>query len=145
VLERPVLYLSEYFKKNREVYFTLLNDYHNDGEVDRFIKFFLEGICEVAKDAIDTSKKINQLKERDYIKIQSLGKSSKVGMKVLQELYKLPIVDVSKVTEWIGMTRVTANTLVNNLVKLGILTQQDETKEYGRVFEYKNYLDIFRD
>src|SRR3989344_8237233 len=31
VLERPVLYLSEYFKKNRELYFDLIHDYHNKG------------------------------------------------------------------------------------------------------------------
>ena len=37
VLERPVLYLSEYFKANRETYFDVLHSYHQKGEVNRWI------------------------------------------------------------------------------------------------------------
>src|SRR3989344_2863767 len=65
ILDKPVLYLSEYFKKNRDTYFNLLHDYHNEGEVARWFKFFLQGVAEVADDAVKTSKKINALRDRD--------------------------------------------------------------------------------
>ncbi|HEX6977342.1 MAG TPA: Fic family protein [Patescibacteria group bacterium] len=144
VLEKPVLYLSEYFKKNRDVYFDLLHNYHQKGEIIPWVKFFMQGVSEVAKDAIETSKKINALREQDILKIQSLRQSSEIGMKMLQKLYKLPIVDVNKISEWSGYTRQGADKLIKKLVKIGILEIKDQTKEYGRKYVYKKYLDIFK-
>lgn len=142
-LERPILYLSEYFKRNRDVYFELLHAYHHQGEISRYVKFFLQGIEEVAINAIKTSKSINELREKDMRKVQTFGKATETGLLVLNELYKMPIVDVKRVKKWIGKTRVTANNLVRRFVEINILEQQDETVEYGRTFEYKDYLKIF--
>jgi len=143
ILERPVLYLSEYFKRNRDIYFELLHSYHQEGDISRWVKFFLQGVNEVARDAADTSRKITELHKKNMIKIQSLGRSSEKAMNILMELYKLPIVNVKKVGEWVKASRMTANTLVNKLVDVGVLHQQDESKEYGRVFEYREFLRIF--
>src|SRR3989338_7687147 len=65
ILERPVLYLSEYFKRYRDAYFDLMHNYHDKGEVLPWIDFFLEGIATVSEAAITTSKKINDLREED--------------------------------------------------------------------------------
>ena len=144
VLERPVLYLSEYFKAHRETYFDMLHSYHQKGEVDRWISFFLQGVIEVSKDAIDTSKKINDLYRKDLKRIQSMGRSTPKGTKILENLYRLPVVNVNTIQKWLKTTRATANTYVNKFLELGMLVQQDESVEYGRTFEYREYLDIFR-
>ena len=108
------------------------------------MNFFLEGIADVAAKAVDTSKKINNLREKDMVKIHTLGgRRSKTGMEVLRNLYKLPIVNVGKVGEWTGLSRQGANTLVAELVKIGILEQRNRKTTYGRDFEYKNYLRLF--
>jgi Fic family protein len=143
VLEKPVLYLSAFFKKNRALYFDLINNYHEKGEVIPWLEFFLEGIIDTSKNAIETSKKINSLREKDEFTILKLGKASQIGLKVLKNLYTLPIVDVNKVAEWTGYTRQGANTLLNRFVEIGILEQQDKKKEYARQFVYKEYLDVF--
>lgn len=145
VLERPVLYLSEYFKSHRETYFDVLHSYHQKGKVDRWISFFLQGVIEVSKDAIDTSKKINSLYKKDTKRIQTLGRSAQKGTRILEKLYNLPVVNANTIQKWLKTTRATANTYLNKLVGSGILIQQDESIEYGRTFEYKEYLDIFRD
>ncbi|MCX6783802.1 MAG: Fic family protein [candidate division WWE3 bacterium] len=144
-LEKPVLYLSEFFKKNRDLYFDLLNNYHNKGEVLPWLTFFLEGVTSVAEAAIKTSKKIDALRNKDIERIQSFGgKSTKPVMAVLNKLYELPIVNVSKVQEWAGFSsRSSANELVDKLVKVGILKQRDESKDYARTFAYQEYLDAF--
>ena len=144
VLERPVLYLSEYFKAHRETYFDMLHSYHQKGEVDRWISFFLQGVIEISKDAIDTSKKINDLYRKDLKRIQSMGRSTPKGTKILENLYRLPVVNVNTIQKWLKTTRATANTYVNKFLELGMLVQQDESVEYGRTFEYREYLDIFR-
>lgn len=143
ILERPVLYLSEYFKKHREVYFDLLQDYHDKGQVSPWIAFFLEGVATISKEAIDTSRQITKLREEDTARVQALGRRAELGTKVLRELYRLPIVDVKKVQEWTGLTRPSANNLVKRLVDIGILEQRDKAKAYRRQFEYRRYLFLF--
>ncbi|OGN07235.1 MAG: hypothetical protein A2669_00525 [Candidatus Yanofskybacteria bacterium RIFCSPHIGHO2_01_FULL_48_25b] len=144
LLERPVLYLSEYFKRNREAYFDLLNGYHNKGEVEPWIKFFLEGVADVAEKAIATSKSINSLREEDIVKVSALGgKRVKSALKLLQNLYTLPIVDAKKVEQWTGLSRPSANALIKEFVRLGILEQRDKKEVYRRRFEYKRYLSMF--
>jgi Fic family protein len=144
ILERPVLYLSEYFLNNQKTYYGSLNSYHQENtDVSGWLDFFLDGVAIIAAEAIEASKKINILRQTDTIKIQSLGRRTKTGMTVLENLYKLPIVSVKKVEEWTELSRPQANDLVKKLVELGILEQRDKDIEYGREFWYKKYLDVF--
>lgn len=144
ILERPVLYLSEYFLSNRKAYYDSLNAYHQeDADVSGWLDFFLDGVAIIATQAIETSKKINSLRQNDLIKIQELGRRAKTGVVVLENLYKLPIVSVKKVEEWTKLSRPRANELVKRLVELEILEQRDKDVEYGREFWYKNYLNLF--
>lgn len=73
MLEKPVLFLSSYFKKHQQTYYDRINGYHN-GKVEEWIDFFLDGIIEIAKESIETSKSIGILRDSDMQKIQSLGK-----------------------------------------------------------------------
>ncbi len=144
ILERPVLYLSAFFKKHREAYFDMLERYHNKGEVAPWVDFFLEGIITVANQAVETSRAITILREKDMASVLALGGSrAKNGLTVLRGLYKLPIVNVRKVEEWTGLSRPAANTLVSEFVRIGILVQRDRLTTYGRDFEYKKYLELF--
>lgn len=144
ILERPVLYLSEFFKKNRQTYFDLLEGYHNRGEIVSWVNFFFEGIASVAGQAIEVSKKINRIREEDMQKIQNLGGSrSRNGMVLLRRLFELPIMNVRKIEEWTGLSRPSANAIVKEFMKIGILEQRNRKTTYGRDFEYKRYLKIF--
>ena len=144
MLERPVLYLSEYFLNNRRAYYDSLNTYHQeDADISGWLDFFLDGVAIIATEAIETSKKINILRHNDVVKIQSLGRRVKTGGTVLENLYRLPIVSVKKVEEWTQLSRPQANELVKKLVEVGILEQRDKDIEYGREFWYKNYLKLF--
>lgn len=144
LLERPVLYLSEYFLNNQQAYYDALNDYHReDGDISVWIDFFLDGVAIIAKEAIDTSRKINILRQKDTVKIQGLGRRTKNGITVLENLYKLPIVSVRKIEEWTGLSRPQANELVEKLVEIGVLEQKDKAVEYGREFWFRNYLSLF--
>ena len=144
VLERPVLYLSAYFKKHRELYFTMLDEYRN-GKVILWLEFFLKGMITVAKEAITTSNQIIELREKDLKRLSELGRASKSAILLLQNLYQLPIINVRKIQEITGFSREGANRLVKRFVQLDILSPQDKHKKYGRLFVYKKYLDLFTD
>lgn len=144
VLERPVLYLSEYFLNNQQSYYDSLNNYHSEnGDISIWLDFFLDGVAIIANEAIETSKKINELSKRDVRKIHMLGRRTKTALTVLENLYKLPIINIKKVEEWTGLSRPQANELVKKLVEIKILEQRDKNVEYGREFWYKDYINQF--
>ena len=144
VLERPVLYLSEYFLNNQQSYYDSLNNYHSEnGDISIWLDFFLDGVAIIANEAIETSKKINELSKRDVRKIHMLGRRTKTALTVLENLYKLPIINIKKVEEWTGLSRPQANELVKKLVEINILEQRDKNVEYGREFWYKDYINQF--
>lgn len=144
-LEKPVLFLSSFFKKHQKLYYEKLFGYHN-GYVSDWIDFFLEGVIEIANEAINTVSEITVLREKDLLKIQALGKrASESAALVLPRLYAHPIVTVNIVQKWTGFTRAGAQTVIDRFIKMGILTPKDKGKKYGQSYMYKNYIDIFTD
>lgn len=145
LLDQPVLFLSSYFKKHQNIYYQRLNNYHN-GNIEAWLDFFLDGVSEVANDAIEIVKEITVLREEDLKKINSLGKTAaKSSIHVIHELYKLPIVNINTIQKWTGFSRAGAQKVIDRFVELEILEQKDNKKTYGRSFIYKRYVDIFNE
>jgi len=144
-LEKPVLFLSSFFKKHKKLYYEKLFGYHN-GQVNNWIDFFLEGVIEIANEAIDTVGKITLLREQDQQKIQKLGKrASESATMILPKLYGQPIVNVSLIQKWTGFTKAGAQRVVDRFMGMDILVPKDKDKKYGQSYMYKKYLDIFYD
>jgi len=142
-LEKPVLFLSSFFKKHRKLYYEKLFGYHN-GNIFGWLDFFLDGVIEIANEAIEIVDKITVLRENDMIKIHTLGKrSSESAMLVLPKLYAQPIVNVGIVKKWTGFTHAGAQKVIDRLIQIGILIPEDKNKTYGQSFMYKKYIDIF--
>jgi Fic family protein len=143
LLDRPLLFLSSYFKRYQQLYYERLNDYHHDG-VEKWLNFFLDGVIEIANEAIETVRQINSLREEDMRKIHSLGKTAAEStIKLLSQLYKFPITNVHNVQKVTGFTRQGAQKAIDRLTQLGILELKDESKTYGRSFIYRKYIKIF--
>ncbi len=101
-LDKPVLFLSSFFKKHQQLYYEKLAEYHN-GKVCDWGEFFLEGIVEIANEAIDIADKITALWDKDLAKLQSFGKrASESALMVLPKLYGQPIVNVATITDSTG-------------------------------------------
>ncbi len=142
-LEKPVLFLSSYFKRHQKVYYTKLAGYH-EGDISEWVEFFLDGVIEIANEAIDIVGKITTLREKDVSKIQTLGKrASESAALVLPRLYGQPIVNGAIIQKWTGFTRAGAQIVIKRFIEKGILTPKDKDKKYGQSYVYKEYLDIF--
>src|SRR3989344_8883156 len=145
LLEKPVLFLSAYFKKHQQVYYNRLHGY-SSGEINEWVQFFLSGVSEIAEEAIETVRKITKIRERDILKIQSMDKrSSKSAIEVLPRLFAQPIVDVTTISEWTDFTGNGAQKLIDRFIELEILKLRNPEKKYGRSYIYKDYVDIFYD
>ncbi|OGH73096.1 MAG: hypothetical protein A2921_04775 [Candidatus Magasanikbacteria bacterium RIFCSPLOWO2_01_FULL_43_20b] len=142
-LEKPVLFLSSFFKKHRKLYYEKLLGYHN-GDIVSWVDFFLEGVIDIAKEAIEIVGRITELREKDMAKIHTLGKrASESAMLVLPKLYAQPIVNIGVVKNWTGFTHAGAQKVIDRFIQIGILTPKDKNNTYGQSYMYKKYIDIF--
>ena len=142
-LEEPVLYLSSYFKKHKEIYINRLEDYHN-GLIDNWINFFLDGVIEIAEEAIETVAMITKLRDKDMVKMSSLGKrAAESSAIVYPQLFAQPIVSVSTISQWTGFSAPGAQKVIDRFIDQGILQKKDADLKYGQLYYYKKYLDIF--
>ena len=142
-LENPVLFLSSYFKRHQEVYYQKLTEYHN-GDVAAWVDFFLDGVIEIANEAIVTVDKITKLREQDMMKMQSLGKRAAASaMLVMPRLYAQPIVNVPAIQEWTRFSRPGSQEVINRFIELNILSPKDKDITYGQSYIYREYLNIF--
>jgi Fic family protein len=107
LLELPVLYLSSYFKKYQKLYYQKLSGYHDeDAKIEDWLEFFLEGVAEVASSSIETCTKVTALRDRDFTKMQKLGKKSAAStLEVVRNLFKQPIVGIAEIMQWIGFSK----------------------------------------
>ena len=145
-LEKPVLFLSSFFKKHQELYYEKLFGYQKHGMVGQWVDFFLDGVTEVAAEAIEIVNKITVLREEDMAKVQKLGKrAAESAALLLPRLYGQPVVNVALVQKWTGFTRAGAQTVVNRFIEMGILSPKDKDKKYGQSYIYRKYIGIFTD
>ena len=144
ILNSPLLYLSLFFKRNRNVYYRLLNDVRFKGEWEEWIKFFLEGISSVSKDVIDASTKLQSLVINDRQKLLGYSKATIASIRLLEELPKKPIVTLHQATELLKLTKPPVIKALNILIECGMLTEVTGKKK-DKVYRYEQYLDILSD
>jgi len=145
LLEMPILYLSSYFKQHQELYYEKLNGYHDNGEVSQWLDFFLDGVIEIANSAITTCAAITKLRERDMAKVQMLNRTaSEATVKVLENLYKMPIAGIADIVKWTGYTERGGYKVIERLVSLEVLSpMKPGNNVYAQKWVYKDYLALF--
>jgi Fic family protein len=143
LLKRPVLYLSDFFEKNRRDYYDHLMRVREKNDIQSWLGFFLVGVIETAEASINTFQRILALREHvEFTKLIELGKRQQEAKKLLKVLYGNPIIDSAKVAEVLDVHVSTAIRLVNDLVDLGILVELTGFKR-NRVFAFQSYIDLF--
>ena len=143
ILLKPVLYLSYYFKKHRAEYYERLQAIRDTGDWEGWLTFFLKGVAEVSVEANLTARRILALREEHRAAITAhLGGAAGNGHKVLESLYKMPVVSVSTVREMTGTSYSAANILVSRLADLGVL-EEITGQRRNRLFHYAPYIAIF--
>jgi len=140
VLEKPLLYLSYYFKKNRQEYYDRLRMVSETGNYEQWIKFFLEGIIKTSESAIATTKNILNLQEKDQRKLYT-HTSSIIAVQLLDHLFYVPILSVQTVQQVLKISYPSANKLIADFIKIGIVKEVTGKKRDKR-YAYSAYLDI---
>ena len=143
ILDKPLLYLSDFFEKNKTLYYDNLNYVRTKNDLAQWLKFFLTGVIVTAENSVETLRKIIEFKARvEKEQIISMGKRSKQALELFHHLFRKPIVSVSDVQSITGLTAKAANELVRIFVGMNILR---ETTGYqrNRVFVFDEYVKLF--
>lgn len=143
ILKKPILYLSDFFEKNRKLYYENLMLVRNNNNLSQWFKFFLVGIIETAKNGITTFDNILQLQKTVESSIQELGSRAVKAKKVVDYLYNRPMINAEKISEIVGISMPSAYKLIVDLEKIDILKEVTGGQR-GRVYVFDNYLRLFK-
>ncbi len=142
LLKSPALYISDFFERNRKLYYDNLTAVRTDNNLKQWIKFFLVGIIEISQRGIDTFDAILKLRREVDEKISSLKGKSYSANKVVNYLYQNPLVNAYRVADLIEKTPASAYKLIEDLERLGILIETTGGKR-DKQYLFAEYLAIF--
>lgn len=143
LLKKPVLYISDFFERNRSSYYDSLSIVKESSKIEIWLKFFLSGVIETAKNSIKTFDEIIELKKDVENKISALGKKSKNGRRLIELLYSRPKVSAKIIAQELNLSVVSTNSLLKAFVEIEIL-QETTGMNRNRFYVFEDYLKIFR-
>lgn len=139
ILKKPVLYLSDFFERNRGLYYDNLMRVREKGDLVQWFKFFLVGVIETSQSGIATFDSILKLQKQVEQQTSHLGVK---GGKVINYLYTQPIVDAAKVAAITDLSSASTYKLINELEQMGILKEMTGGKR-GKQYAFDAYLKLF--
>lgn len=143
ILDKPLLYLSLYFEKNKSLYYDNLSRVRTHNDMLQWVKYFLVGIEQTATQAVDTLSNILNLKECLENEIYStFGRRSNSALKLLTALFKEPIVTIDQAAKICKLSYKAANDLVIKMQESKYL-KEVTGQSRNRIFIFEPYLNVF--
>lgn len=143
-LKKPTLYISSFFAQHKENYYQALTAVRESGDMEHWIKFFLNGILETSKSSVEKFEEIIKIKEKYEKKVLTLGAKAKIGKELMNMLYSRITVDINDVAKELNLTYPRANRLVNDFIQIGVLKEITKKLRNKRYY-FEEYLMLFID
>ena len=143
ILKKPILYLSDFFERNRSLYYDNLTNVREKDDILQWFKFFLVGVIETAKNSIETFDGILKLQKETEVQIQKLGSRSGNAKIILNYLYQKPIIDAQYAKQILNLSNPSVYKLLSELEDLGIIKEITGGKR-GKLYTFEKYLNLFK-
>ena len=141
VLQKPLLYLSLYFKINRQEYYEHLTNVRINGDWEKWIDFFADAVIHTSNQAVNTAKNLIALINSHESKVNSMGRASSTALVVYRCFVKQPVLNANTIQTQTSLSAATIHSSLENLIKLGILEEVSQKKR-NKIFVYKEYINI---
>jgi Fic family protein len=140
-LNGPLLYLSLFFKQNRQEYYDCLQRVRIEGDWIGWLRFFLEGVNSTAQQAANATEKILNLFERDRQKINAAGRQAASVRRVHELLQRHPITTIAHAAKELDLTHPTVRSAIQTMEKKSIV-REVTGKKRDRIYLYDGYVKI---
>jgi Fic family protein len=141
VLREPMLYLSLYFKTQRQYYYELLNEVRQHGNWEAWLDFFAEAVIITANQAVDTTRQLTDLSRKDRDEIKGVGRAALSTLQIHRALLERPISTAGWLVKKTAISPATVNKCLNHLENLGIVSELTGQKR-NRLYSYTKYIEI---
>jgi len=141
LLNKPMLYLSLYFKTYRKQYYELLNNVRLKGDWEAWLDFFADAVIFTASQAVETAQQLLALTGRHREAIGGLGRAASSTLKVHSALVEQPIVTSGWLVQKTGLTAATVNKSLSLLIEIGVVRELTSQRR-NRVFSYSEFVEI---
>ena len=141
VLHEPMLYLSLYFKQNRQAYYDRLQAVRTEGDWEGWLAFFFQGVYESSGQAVQTAQRLLKLFEDDRVRLQDIGRAAGSAIRLHQHLQSRSITTAAEAARALGLSETAVNKSLARLERLGIVRELTGQQRY-RIFAYDEYLNI---
>ena len=143
IMKKPVLYLSDFFERNRNLYYENLMLVRTKNDLKSWLRFFIIGVTETCDKAINGLKNILALKKDcETQRIVTLGKRILSAQVLLQSLFIDPVVRPEKVAQLTGLSLVSAYKLIAQFEELKIL-REITGRQRNRIYLFDEYFRVF--
>lgn len=143
VLKKPVLYLSDFFERNRSLYYDNLTRVREKNDLIQWCKFFLVGVIETAKNSIMTFDSILKLQKEVDGKLQGLGRRLVNAQTIVNYLFQRPVVDAQKAKDLTGLSLPSVYKLIDEMESLNIIEEITGAKR-GKLYLFREYIKLFK-
>lgn len=144
VLRSPLLYLSRYFLANQWEYYDRLNAVRVSGDWEGWMRFFLRGVAETARHAVETGGRLLALFDADRARIREMARAAPSTLEVFEFVRLRPFLSIGDAQTALGGSRRRASLAVARLRGIGLLAEAAGRKR-ERVFAYERLLDILEE
>lgn len=143
LIEKPVIYISYFLKKNQIEYYDRISEVRRTGNFEQWIRFFLEAVSKAASDSLEAIRQLSVLHDTNVEKLPKTTRSKDNLRAVFDYIEQYPIIDIKRTAKELEVSYNTVAAAVRKLVELGIL-QETTNAARNRVFAYEEYLVILR-
>jgi Fic family protein len=141
VLREPLLYLSLFFKQNRQAYYEHLQAVREHGAWEPWVEFFLHGVTETATQGIRTAQSLLRLFANDRARVEALGRPAATALRLHQFLQRRGLTTIPDASRRLGLSQPTVTSAIAHLRKLGIV-RETTGRQRGKVFIYGTFMDL---
>ncbi len=122
LLTVPLLNASLHFERNRQEYYDALLSVSTQGDWNRWIAFFVEGLDVAAKESMQKLTELSDLQSDYHDRLRS-ARNSALLLTLVDNLFVAPIVTVSKAAKLMNLTYPSAQNSIRKLIDAGILSE----------------------
>lgn len=141
MLRQPLLYISLYFKQNRDRYYQLLDEVRILGDWEAWLLFFLDGVRSTAEVAVSAAQRLVSLFQHDQARIQACGRGAGSALRVHAALQQRPAATLPELCRRTGLSYPAASGAISLLVAQEMVEEVTGRKR-DRVFIYREYVTL---